>query len=674
MEVNKNVKVKVIHKYELEVDWNKSSYVPNEGEFVCYAIEVDKDGKVLCDSDGKPRLPEGRNWPYTYERLKLGDGVHTVKDLPFVGDNTFFPRMHVIDEAFGLNRVWYLKNPQLNDDGAFPTTTDTRYIIPANKFAMVRAIIPAANPEDDYINFGDWSYINGYPENPNDENSKYIYEYVAPPIKCPWEGYLATPEVKIESNTETGTEISWDSIEEATKYEILIGDVTQYGVYGSFANTHNRVAVDMNRGRGPYAEYVLTKEETGVASSDPGSYALGHRLDTVVQRYGKQPGRIDEYFGHIRVPETITIPENATETVKNVMKCFATSKAYVDQAIKDNAIAVQENKTTNDFVYATPSTNGPTLTYNLTKNAENPENNTEVKFQRGKGLYASKYPNYTYSEANDFDSIATSSAYVTIAPAENSDDQDVYGLIIKADGTNSGGNVMFDVTNNKYTGSKMVFEADFCLHTAKDAIPDDSKDGSGWFMRLNVSDTEGNAWSTSYGSSCMGTYVTNTIDSLKNKYGFYSETRRNTQWAFGEWIHLRAEQIGTEVRIYINDAEQFKITATRSLTNPLNKFIFEMRGYTHSEVLVDNIFFGMTDETTFGKRPFSIPLREDGGQVNVPVEPISDTHAASKAYVDSKISTTLPTPGDGDEGKFLVVGENGQIILASVGIAEEDKF
>ena len=150
---------------------------------------------------------------------------------------------------------------------------------------------------------------------------------------------------------------------------------------------------------------------------------------------------------------------------------------------------------------------------------------------------------------------------------------------------------------------------------------------------------------------------------LKNKYGFYPETKKNTEWVIGEWIHFRAEQIGTEIRIYINDVEQFTITALREITGGLVSFVFDMRGYTHSEVLIDNVFFGMTDETTFGKRPFSIPLREDGGQVNVPIEPISDTHAASKAYVDSKAGGALPTPGVEHAGKFLIVGDDGQIIF-----------
>lgn len=60
----KHLKVKVIHKCETAADWERSSYVPAEGEIVTYKIDEQHD----------------------HERLKLGDGIHAVKDLPFVAD------------------------------------------------------------------------------------------------------------------------------------------------------------------------------------------------------------------------------------------------------------------------------------------------------------------------------------------------------------------------------------------------------------------------------------------------------------------------------------------------------------------------------------------------------------------------------------------------------------
>ena len=74
----KRLKGKVVHKHELEAHWLESSYVPEKGELVVYAAEVDKEGNVL-------ELPEGRETPYTYPRMKLGDGVHNVNELEFSG-------------------------------------------------------------------------------------------------------------------------------------------------------------------------------------------------------------------------------------------------------------------------------------------------------------------------------------------------------------------------------------------------------------------------------------------------------------------------------------------------------------------------------------------------------------------------------------------------------------
>ena len=64
----KHFKVKVIHKCETAADWERSSYVPSEGEIVTYKIDEQ----------------------HNYERLKLGDGIHAVKDLPFVTDELDF--------------------------------------------------------------------------------------------------------------------------------------------------------------------------------------------------------------------------------------------------------------------------------------------------------------------------------------------------------------------------------------------------------------------------------------------------------------------------------------------------------------------------------------------------------------------------------------------------------
>lgn len=75
MEDNKKrFKGKIALKHETEADWLKSSYVPDDGEPVLYD-------------------PDENN---TSRRVKYGDGVHTVKDLPFTGSDIIDENNNVI--------------------------------------------------------------------------------------------------------------------------------------------------------------------------------------------------------------------------------------------------------------------------------------------------------------------------------------------------------------------------------------------------------------------------------------------------------------------------------------------------------------------------------------------------------------------------------------------------
>ena len=75
----KTLKARLVNKHDIEVNWLKSSFVPKQGELVVFDIEVDADGNAL-------ELPEGRTTPYSYERIKIGDGITNVNDLPFATD------------------------------------------------------------------------------------------------------------------------------------------------------------------------------------------------------------------------------------------------------------------------------------------------------------------------------------------------------------------------------------------------------------------------------------------------------------------------------------------------------------------------------------------------------------------------------------------------------------
>ena len=74
----KTLSTRIVHKHDLEAKWlQKTSFVPMQGELIIYDIEVDPTGKTLA-------LPSGRTEPYTYERMKIGDGKTAIGSLPFV--------------------------------------------------------------------------------------------------------------------------------------------------------------------------------------------------------------------------------------------------------------------------------------------------------------------------------------------------------------------------------------------------------------------------------------------------------------------------------------------------------------------------------------------------------------------------------------------------------------
>ena len=85
------IKSQLIQKHDLEVNWNKAiSFVPYKGQLIIYDIEVDADGNTITQIiDGVTKTVcelVGRSAPYTYERIKIGDGINIVSDLPFVDE------------------------------------------------------------------------------------------------------------------------------------------------------------------------------------------------------------------------------------------------------------------------------------------------------------------------------------------------------------------------------------------------------------------------------------------------------------------------------------------------------------------------------------------------------------------------------------------------------------
>lgn len=77
----KNFKARIQNKHDIEVNWNKATtFVPLAGELIIYDRES-ADGTTLLPGVS---LPTGRTVPYTYNRVKVGDGVTPVTQLSFI--------------------------------------------------------------------------------------------------------------------------------------------------------------------------------------------------------------------------------------------------------------------------------------------------------------------------------------------------------------------------------------------------------------------------------------------------------------------------------------------------------------------------------------------------------------------------------------------------------------
>jgi len=76
--LNKTISTKIQQNRNFQSVWEttKSDYVPLEGELIVFEAEKTLDGTILDNS------VTGREH-YTFPRIKVGDGVTNVMDLPF---------------------------------------------------------------------------------------------------------------------------------------------------------------------------------------------------------------------------------------------------------------------------------------------------------------------------------------------------------------------------------------------------------------------------------------------------------------------------------------------------------------------------------------------------------------------------------------------------------------
>lgn len=83
----KTISTRIAQKHDFEVNWlANTDVVPFAGEMIVYDSEVDDKGNTITmvvNGETVPVLPKGRTVPYTYPRIKMGDGFTNVVNLPF---------------------------------------------------------------------------------------------------------------------------------------------------------------------------------------------------------------------------------------------------------------------------------------------------------------------------------------------------------------------------------------------------------------------------------------------------------------------------------------------------------------------------------------------------------------------------------------------------------------
>lgn len=595
----KRLKGKAIPKHETEADWLLSSYVPNQGEIVIY--DVDES--------------------HAYERQKIGDGINSVKDLPFSGIR---PLSNLLKED-GKDRKYLIKV-----GAELKQTTECSVDVPASQGIVVRACKSATE-------YGWFSFIDdkGQPIEP----PKYTETYI----------------IKIPKVTRTDTTASWEPVEGATYYEYLIGEVVQYHANGSFIDTYNTVYVERSKERGLYGAYSLSASVEAPRTPEPDRYAKGGRLDSIPIRLGNPGGEHPEYAGHIQVPKTITVPEGATQAEKDKINNFATSKYYVDQ--QDAAIRDDVNKLTSEMRV---ETNGEIPLIQQVEPGR-------IPFEFKKGLYAQAYPqncqdyeNFNLGTdqwiqlgtTNDiaFTDSPTSGAGLSLKNKENGK-----AFSYQIASTPNGNNGKIFIGNHvAYEGKKFIFETDACITKINTTATESTK----WFFRFHLRDqssltsTAGRIWDSSASGG-------NIALSYSSKNGIYlnSATIPSKKIAIGEWFNLRFEQIESELRIYINHELVCTKIVAKSVENGVSCLELQGRQVAYdSEILFDNTCMFMNDDDFFGGsiKPGGVAGRLPGGYINVPEVPVSDEHAASKKYVDNALNKT----------EFIKVGEGNTSIRA----------
>lgn len=341
----KKLKGKVLHKHELEVDWQKSSYIPDKGELIVYDAEVDKDNNIL-------ELPEGRDTPYTCPRVKFGDGERTVNELEFSSgeDNTKVLDMSIMDEMMfekfghGEPESEYFFS-QANWDHlqiynrayvqCYDNENDLRLGDDGKGQYALRAITRFGNgtlPKYPWMKKADWP--KKYRANSAKINC-YLVDYVLEEI---YNSYGLTTEdfYLVGERPSSDSEIIKDSYGAGRVYVYYSGDNLYY--FNSDLEGWYFIGTLADRNDDGYIlseikDETLSDEE--IINNHPPIDSDYPNMATIVERMPS---------GHIRIPKGFS-------TAQGDPSQLVTSKSYVDDAVATRAVKLARPDDGQSYVY-----------------------------------------------------------------------------------------------------------------------------------------------------------------------------------------------------------------------------------------------------------------------------------------------------------------------------------
>ena len=114
----------VANRCDYEFKWlTVPNFTPARGEFVIFAKEADDEGNLLVVGQTTETVLAGtdRDFLYTYDRIKLGDGVTPIMKLPFVvtdgnGSSGISGVTDSVAEEEGIGADWIYRKWKLGID------------------------------------------------------------------------------------------------------------------------------------------------------------------------------------------------------------------------------------------------------------------------------------------------------------------------------------------------------------------------------------------------------------------------------------------------------------------------------------------------------------------------------------------------------------------------------